>query len=381
MGKVSNSGTDPSMETGSDSFYSQASRRRHFPSSSSNNSTVRLVYAESSVSSLNKTAESAPSMSTEESSEESQWLFYVQDGAVLEIPVVVHSSSTVTSQSKMAKKLASFPNVPTSPFLSPFPSPLPSSMSQMRQVPSSTKTSAFSGSGLGLSLLDDSQIVPSSFLSPNWVSGGGSSALPSSTMLGLGLSGLENDLPPTPRNSLDLAPIKNLLSSSPVISAPSPTRSARLARRPRHVHFESADFRPTMANIPKHKHRSVMFSKARKTCFRKRKVYRSSPIPEEVRSSAPLPVITVCARQGLSSSFSSTSIVEGQRRRRTGGRVRGCFWNGCWNSVEDASESCQWDFDEQSDDYYWETRMRRANENQVRRGRNLFYGMWRRAWF
>jgi hypothetical protein len=291
---------------------------------------------------------------------------------------VAHSSSTSTPKSNMAKKLASFPNVPTSPFLSPFPSPLPSSVSSMRQVPSSTKTSAFSGSGLGLSLLDDSQIVPS-FLSPNWVSGGGSSALPSSTMLGLGLSGLKGDLPPTPRNSLDLAPIKDLLSSSPVISAPSPTRSARVTRRSRHVHFESADFRPTMANIPKHKHRSVMFSKARKACFRKRKIYRSSPIPEEARSSAPPPVITVCARQGLSSSFSSTSVVEGQERRRMGGRVRGCFWKGCRSSVEDVNES--WDFDDQLDDDYWETRMWRANENQARRGRNLFYGRWRRAWF
>jgi hypothetical protein len=404
----------PSIDTRSDSFYSQASRRRHFPTSYSTNSTVRLVYSESMGSSLDESISSSTSRQPSAQSstegaiedEESPWLFYFEDGAILEIPAVVQSSSSSTTKSKIAEKLASFPDVPNSPILSPFPSPLPSSVLSMKRHVSSTAGSASGSShgittnvsGLGLSILEDPAAgMVSSFLSPTWVSGR-PIALASSSIFGLGLSGLAAG-PPSESFSIDILgrDVDLGFGAGCDFRAPAdkyaydPASSGVSNRRERHVHFESTDFRPRVAKIERQypKHRSMKFIKAKKSCFRRKFHNRS----REYSDASAVPCCGVNDKPELSSSFSSSPIVQrGDRGRRMMDMfsARGRFWNGlkgCWASVDEGKhddDNEYWEGSQGTSDggtcvgmvHHW-----RKNENGPRgTDRSAFYERWRNAW-
>jgi len=90
--------------------------------STSFSSTVKLFYTQSgtSISGESTTNSCHPTASGSES--DCPWLFYVEDGKILEVP---HSSS-VHGDEKFADKLARFPKVPKSPQLTPLPSPFAS---------------------------------------------------------------------------------------------------------------------------------------------------------------------------------------------------------------------------------------------------------------
>lgn len=85
-------------------------------------STARLFYAQSGTSISGQSTASSCRPTASGSEGDCPWLFYVEDGKILE----VSQSTPVHGGGKLADKLARFPNVPKSPQLTPLPSPFAS---------------------------------------------------------------------------------------------------------------------------------------------------------------------------------------------------------------------------------------------------------------
>lgn len=115
--------TEPSIDA--TSVFSSGEIVRSNPNASAStsfSSTAKLFYTQSgtSISGESTTNSCHPTASGSES--DCPWLFYVEDGKILEVP----QGPSVHGGGKFADKLARFPNVPKSPQLTPLPSPFAS---------------------------------------------------------------------------------------------------------------------------------------------------------------------------------------------------------------------------------------------------------------
>ena len=226
--------------------------------STSFSSTAKLFYTQSgtSISGESTTNSCHPTASGSES--DCPWLFYVEDGKILEVP----QSSSAHGDGKLADKLARFPKVPKSPQLTPLPSPFAS------PPPSPSATNPYFPDGW-LPTPDSPKKKPSgtttmdiayagSLLSPYWERN--TAGCPSTISPGM-------STPYRPTTSAELPPIAEItfgeldadlglsgnfgsLVSVPTDSSSSSGYSTRLSTARsaipsygRHVRFESADFR------------------------------------------------------------------------------------------------------------------------------------------
>jgi len=293
------------------------------PTSTSFASTARLFYAQSgtSISGQSTTSSCHPTVSGSEG--DCPWLFYVEDGRILEAP----QSTPVHGGGKLADKLARFPNVPKSPQLTPLPSPFaspPASPSPASQF--------FLG---GSSLTPDIKKKPDgttslgaentgSLLSPYWERN-------ISVAFSPGIYKYQHtsaELSPVAEISfgeldVDLGLSSNfgsLVSDSlQTGSPPSSGHGARLSAVQRvtlsygrHVRFESADFRTsgTAAGQKRHSphHRRPPLSRS-KTCLKKkRRSERAKGWRNPSDTSIPLVGALGVHCDHLPSSFSSGSI-------------------------------------------------------------------------
>lgn len=115
--------TEPSIDATSVFSSGEIVRRNPNASASTSfSSTAKLFYtqSETSISGESTTNSCHPTASGSES--DCPWLFYVEDGKILEVP----QGSSVHGGRKFADKLARFPSVPKSPQLTPLPSPFAS---------------------------------------------------------------------------------------------------------------------------------------------------------------------------------------------------------------------------------------------------------------
>ena len=304
-------------------------------------STAKLCYAQSgtSISGRSTASSSHPTASGSES--DCPWLFYVEDGRILE----AESRTSLHGGGKFADKLARFPSVPKSPQLtplsSPFPSPLPSPSPANRHFPDRQLLPGVAKKEpSGTATLETADT--SFLLSPCWERNAGECSTSSShriptqcrptasvesrTITEINFGRLNVDL----RLSNNLGSLAS--DSFPTDSSSSSGYSTKLSTAQsaalsygRHVRFESADFRADSATMeskqhsPRHRRPPLHRSK---TCLKKHWSekarsgrYSSDASTTLVRSAGP-----ECDH--LPSSFSSGSIP----KRRT-------WWQHCRCSV------------------------------------------------
>lgn len=250
-------------------------------------STAKLFYAQSGTSISGESTISSCRPTASESENEYPWLFYVEDGRILEVP----QSTSTRGGGKLADKLARFPNVPKSPQLTPLPSPFaspPSSPSPANRffLDGPLPTPDIKRQPGGITSLDVDGT--GSRLSPYW----GRNAAECSTALSSGTSQPTTSVGPSSvaeisfgeldvdlglSNNFDTLVFDSLPTGSPYSSGYSTKLSTAQSATPshgRHVRFESADFR--MGNMaggskrhsPHHRRLSIDRSK---TCLKKKR--------------------------------------------------------------------------------------------------------------
>jgi len=318
-------------------------------------STAKLFYAQSGTSISGQSTTSSCRQTASGSEGDCPWLFYVEDGKILELP----QSTSGHGGGKLADKLARFPNVPKSSQLTPLPSPFAS-------PPASPSTANQSFSG-GPFLASDIKKKPDGttslgaenaglLLSPHWER---NTAGPPPFTLSPGISTLYQ---PTSVESSPVAEISfreldvdlglssnfgSLVSDSLPLGSPPPSGyRTRLSATQgitlsdgRHVRFESADFRTSITAVgskrhsPHHRRPPVNRSK---TCLKKkRRSEKAKGWRNSSDTSIPLVGSSGVYCDHLPSSFSSGSISKGgswwQRGRllvvisRVRRGIRGCL--------------------------------------------------------
>jgi len=311
-------------------------------------STAKLFYAQSgtSISGESTTSSCHPTASGSES--DCPWLFYVEDGKILEAP----RSTSSHGGGKFADKLARFPNVPKSPQLTPLPSPSPTNL---YFLDGSLLTSDVPKKKLGGTTTLDA-VGAGSLLSPHWernTAGWPTTFSPgmftpyrpvtsaeSSSIAEISFGELDVDLGLS-RSFGSLAPdsLPTDPSSSSGYSTKLPTAQSATPSYGRHVRFESTDFRTSSMAVgskqrPPYPRRPPLARS--KTCLKKK---RRDEKTKDWKNSSNASTALVrspgvdCGH--LPSSFSSSSISKRGSRwkhgrflvviRRMRRGIRGCL--------------------------------------------------------
>ena len=338
-------------------------------------STARLFYAQSGTSISGQSTASSCRPTASGSESDCPWLFYVEDGKILEMP----ESTSVRGGGKLADKLARFPNVPKSPQLTPLPSPFASPPAS----PSPADQFFLGGPFLTPDIKNNPDETTSlgaentgPLLSPYW----GRNAAGCSVAFSPGMSAKYQ--PPSTESSpvaeisfgeldVDLGLSGNfgsLVSGSlPINSQFSSGYNTRLSTVQdvtltygRHVRFESADFRTSSAGGGSKRysphHRRLPLDRS-KTCLKKKRRSEKARDPRDT-SIALVRSPEICC-DDLPSSFSSGSISKRgswwQRGRflvvigRVRRGIRGCLSVEEGDTLDDSVWAAQCDQNDQGE--------------------------------